>query len=169
MTKIIHGEFDLDLAKRYTELIYQFEESDKNENEMLSNSGAEGKVLILGVHAVKYPYVGFEKSPKAKEKLIHEFDIATGLEQIGLNVPKMHAVCQNKEFPFLIMSRLSLTPFEELTRKQKTEAIKQFSEQFVLARSKWYIPGDTNYETNYGFEVDERKGYFYDFTGWRKI
>ena len=184
MTKIIKGNFDLELAKHYTNLIYQFED-DLTKKELsdiylnylestdlkriFANMGAEGKVFISGIHAIKYPYISYEDMNIKREKLIHEFDIGTELEQIGLNVPKMHAVCEYEDLLFLIMQRLNLTPFEQLTRKQKTEAKKQFTKQFILARDSFYLPGDTNLETNYGFDIKENKGFFYDFTDWRQI
>ena len=54
--------------------------------EFVKSLGKEGKVLLLGIHAVKYPYTSFEDMVKYTKGLIHEFNIGRGLENIGLNV-----------------------------------------------------------------------------------
>jgi len=165
--KQITGDFDIKIARNYADLINKCSSGEINFEE---RSGAEGVVIFCGDHAIKHPYPGDSKIFNGRlNGLINEFNIGKGLEDIGVNVPKMHGVyVRDDEMPFLIMGRLNITDFEKLSRKERQEAIKQYAEQRVIAESAGYAPGDVNYETNCGFGRKQNKLFFYDFTDWRK-
>ena len=166
MVAIVKGEIDREKAEYYADLITGIRMGDF---EVPSGRGREGIVLLPGTDAIKYPYSGDEELyAKKKEKLVHELDIGRGLERIGVNVPSMKAVCLDGDFPFLIMSRVGLTDYARLNRSQKIDAAKQFSEQLVLAREHGFSPGDISISENYGFDIKQNKGSFYDFSRWSR-
>ncbi len=173
--KIIYGEFDLELAEHFEKLIWEFEDK---EIKMPIEVGGGWKVLLLGDYALKYTK-NYPKSniDKENKELIHKYDIGTGLKKIGLNIPKMFAVFLGQEAPFLIMERLYLTPTDELSDQNIKEAKRQFYSQIELAKANRFIPGDTSASFlkeegvfyNYGFDVRKNKGYFFDFSDWKKV
>ncbi|MDD5192490.1 MAG: hypothetical protein PHH54_06425 [Candidatus Nanoarchaeia archaeon] len=170
--RAISPQFDKRIVNYLSDLI------SKHENKKIiipHTAGGEHNILLAGEYAVKYPLEYPSINPcYDKRRLIYEFNIAQNLEKIGLNVPKMFAVCSDEKTLFLIMKKLHLTPARELNRQQITEAARQFHYQINLAKTKGFNPGDTSISTleslesfyNYGFCVENNKGYFFDFSKW---
>ena len=173
MTRIIKGKFDIEMAKHYVSLIHKVHDKEIN---IESHAGGEGIILLTGKYAIKHPYFLDNTSydyRKETKNLLKEFYIGSSLEKIGLNVPHMHAVCLDDKFPFLMMKGLNLIKIDNLNNKQRKIAEKQFIEQTENARAQGFIPHDSLLDKNYGifnyeFDVKNNKGYFMDFSTWRK-
>jgi len=168
MRKII-GDFDMKLAEIYADLIDECVSGAVN---LRQKFNGEHVVLFPGIHVVKHPHPGDrEQFPARLNGLVREFEIGRGLDNIGLNVPRMHLVGVNdSEIPFLIMDRLNLTNLWDLNSQQRKEAQKQYFEQIDLAKNEGYFPGDVGDAAdpyNCGFDVNKKKLFFYDFTDWR--
>lgn len=117
-----------------------------------------------------------------KKKLWKEFKIGRGLENIGLNVPKMHCVYFGDEISFLVMSRLNLTKLNfscglNLPSGEIDAVRKQFDEQITRAERFGYHPSDVHFDPdskiglffhNCGFNRDNKKLYFFDFERWEE-
>ncbi len=164
--KQIIGNFDNELAKTYAGLIDECGDGKINLEE---EHGGRHVVIFTGSHAIKHPYLGdFNLFSSRTKKLVHEFKVGEGLEKIGIKVPKMHGVYVNEDngMPFLIMSRLDLTDFYELSKSEKRQATEQYAEQMTRAMNSGFAPLDVGLDTNYGFNTKEKQGYFYDFEDW---
>lgn len=167
MVQIIKGSFDAELAKNFADLI---DKVNDGEIDLERDGGGESIVVFIGEYTIKHPYIGSKHKDNSNlAKLTHEYEIGKELKEIGVNVPEMHAVCVRDEFPFLIMSTLNVCSIDELTKEQRKDARKQYREQLKLARERGFIGGDIDRATtNYGYNAKTRKGYFYDFTDWRR-
>ena len=112
----------------------------------------------------------------------HELSIGKGLENIGLNVPKMHRTLTfgsplegnphyigGKCVPAVIMGQLGgMRDFEDLHENEHPSAIRNFIRDITYAMNNGYRPTDeTCHDLN---TVYDREGQvtFFDFSRWRK-
>lgn len=157
------GNIDLELAQHYAKLL--------DEGVLQTEMGSRYEVAFTGAHALGYSRI----KENAGEELVNEYEVARGLENIGLNVPKIHGVVLESmfDFPFNIMDARTI---RKPKPTERANAMRQYKEQINLAKSQGYIPGDScfdedtsekSHDSNWGLDADGNV-IIYDLKDWSK-
>jgi len=165
------GDLNLELAEHYKGLI---------KRKVLPAPTISRDVFFDKDNVIKVSSGNFDWD---KERLWNEFKIGRGLENIGLNVPRMYGVYFGDEISFLVMSRLNIIELNfsgglNLTSGEINTARTQFDEQVVRAERFGYHSSDVHFDPdsqiglyfhNCGFNRDDKKLYFFDFGRWEEF
>jgi hypothetical protein len=128
-------------------------------------------IWLNGDKAVKAPvtpYAGTDRDFYAKG-FAREIEVARSLKEGGVNVPEMFGIHISEDesiLPFLVMERLNITDFDDLSPEEKLEARIKYQGQIKRAKDLGFEPLDTNYRRNSGFNRETQEVYLFDFEDW---
>jgi len=157
----------------------KFEGCDPNPKRVGGGTGGgHGMVFLISEGVVaKTPPIGKQFSdPVFLEQLAREADIAEGLYERGISVPKPHGLFSLdfsydgrtvENIPSFVMDFIDGIHYWELGGKFKERIEFLYSREIKKAISVDFVPDDVK-ESNSKFVPDQDRIYLIDFTLWKK-